>query len=218
MDGNGRWAKARGAMRLFGHEAGAETVRRVIRASKRNGVKYLTLYAFSVENWKRPADEVGGLMKLLIRFMKSNEHELHENKVRLRIQGRKDDLPQNVREALERVEASTLEYDVGHLILALSYGGRAEITDAVKKMVAGGVAAEQITEESISRNLYLPDVPDPDLIIRTSGEIRLSNFLLWQCAYSEFYFTDTLWPDFSEADFDKAIEEYERRNRRYGNV
>ena len=219
MDGNGRWAKARGAMRLFGHEAGAETVRRVIRASKRHGVKYLTLYAFSVENWKRPADEVGGLMKLLVRFMKSNEHELHENQVRLRIQGRREDLPENVRDALAKVEESTAHYDVGHLILALSYGGRAEITDAVKKIVATrGVAATEITEDEISRNLYLPDVPDPDLIIRTSGEIRLSNFLLWQCAYSEFYFTDTLWPDFGDSDFDKAIEEYERRNRRYGNV
>ncbi|MCL1909618.1 MAG: polyprenyl diphosphate synthase, partial [Kiritimatiellaeota bacterium] len=138
-------------------------------------------------------------------------------------QGRVNDLPENVREAFAKVEAATAQYDVGHLILALSYGGRAEIADAVRKIISGVAQQrryipEQITEELISQNLYLPDIPDPDLIIRTSGEIRLSNFLLWQCAYSEFYFTDTLWPDFSEADFDKAIEEYERRHRRYGGV
>jgi undecaprenyl diphosphate synthase len=222
MDGNGRWAKARGGIRLLGHEAGAETVRRVIRASKRNGIRYLTLYAFSVENWKRPADEVGGLMKLLVRFLKANEREFHENQIRLRVQGRKADLPESVRDALAKVEEATKAYSAATLILALSYGGRDEITDAVRKLAqeaaAGSLAPERITAQMISDNLYLPDVPDPDLIVRTSGEIRLSNFLLWQCAYSEFYFTDTLWPDFSEADFDAAVAEYERRHRRFGGL
>ena len=222
MDGNGRWAKSRGGIRLLGHEAGAETVRRVIRASKRHGIRYLTLYAFSVENWKRPEDEVGGLMKLLIRFLKSNEREFHDNKIRLRVQGRKNDLPETVRNALSKVEDATKDYDTATLILALSYGGRDEITDAVRKLAqetaTGKLAPEQITAETISANLYLPDIPDPDLIVRTSGEIRLSNFLLWQCAYSEFYFTDTLWPDFSEADFDAAVAEYERRHRRFGGL
>ena len=220
MDGNGRWAKQRGRPRLFGHRAGADSLRAILRACRDHGVEYLTVYAFSTENWVRPQDEVSGLMSLLKTFLKKDEHELHENQVRLRVTGRIQDLPKAVRNELERVMAATRNYEKGHLILALSYGGRAEIVDAVRAIAAdvqaGRLAPEAIDEKAIAARLYLPDVPDPDLMIRTSGELRLSNFLLWQLSYSEFYFTETLWPDFREADFAKALEEYARRQRRYG--
>ena len=220
MDGNGRWAKQRGRPRLFGHRAGADSLRAILRACRDHGVEYLTVYAFSTENWVRPQDEVSGLMSLLKTFLKKDEHELHENQVRLRVTGRLQDLPKAVRNELERVMAATRNYEKGHLILALSYGGRAEIVDAVRAIAAdvraGRLAPEAIDEKAIAARLYLPDVPDPDLMIRTSGELRLSNFLLWELSYSEFYFTETLWPDFREADFAKALEEYARRQRRYG--
>ena len=220
MDGNGRWAKQRGRPRLFGHRAGADSLRAILRACRDHGVEYLTVYAFSTENWIRPQDEVSGLMSLLKTFLKKDEHELHENQVRLRVTGRLQDLPKAVRSELERVMAATRNYEKGHLILALSYGGRAEIVDAVRAIAAdvgaGRLAPEAIDEKAIAARLYLPDVPDPDLMIRTSGELRLSNFLLWELSYSEFYFTETLWPDFREADFAKALEEYARRQRRYG--
>ena len=220
MDGNGRWAKQRGRPRLFGHRAGADSLRAILRACRDHGVEYLTVYAFSTENWVRPQDEVSGLMSLLRTFLKKDEHELHENQVRLRVTGRLQDLPKAVRGELERVMAATRNYEKGHLILALSYGGRAEIVDAVRAIAAdvraGRLAPEAIDEKAIAARLYLPDVPDPDLMIRTSGELRLSNFLLWELSYSEFYFTETLWPDFREADFAKALEEYARRQRRYG--
>ena len=220
MDGNGRWAKQRGRPRLFGHRAGADSLRAILRACRDHGVEYLTVYAFSTENWVRPQDEVSGLMSLLKTFLKKDEHELHENQVRLRVTGRIQDLPKAVRNELERVMEATKNYEKGHLILALSYGGRAEIVDAVRAIAAdvraGRLAPEAIDEKAIAARLYLPDVPDPDLMIRTSGELRLSNFLLWELSYSEFYFTETLWPDFREADFAKALEEYARRQRRYG--
>ena len=220
MDGNGRWAKQRLRPRLFGHRAGAESLRAILRACRDQGVEYLTVYAFSTENWVRPQDEVSGLMALLKTFLKKDEHELHENQVRLRVTGRIQDLPAAVRAELERVMAATKSYIKGHLILALSYGGRTEIVDAVRAIArqvkAGGLAPAQIDEATIARHLYLPDVPDPDLMIRTSGELRLSNFLLWELSYAEFYFTDTLWPDFREADFAKALAEYARRQRRFG--
>ena len=220
MDGNGRWAKQRGRPRLFGHRAGADSLRAILRACRDHGVEYLTVYAFSTENWVRPEDEVSGLMSLLKTFLKKDEHELHENQVRLRVTGRIQDLPKAVRNELERVMEATKNYEKGHLILALSYGGRAEIVDAVRAIAAdvraGRLAPEAIDEKAIAARLYLPDVPDPDLMIRTSGELRLSNFLLWELSYSEFYFTETLWPDFREADFAKALEEYARRQRRYG--
>ena len=220
MDGNGRWAKQRGRPRLFGHRAGADSLRAILRACRDHGVEYLTVYAFSTENWVRPQDEVSGLMSLLKTFLKKDEHELHENQVRLRVTGRLQDLPKAVRTELERVMAATRNYEKGHLILALSYGGRAEIVDAVRAIAAdvraGTLAPEAIDEKAIAARLYLPDVPDPDLMIRTSGELRLSNFLLWELSYSEFYFTETLWPDFREADFAKALDEYARRQRRYG--
>ena len=220
MDGNGRWAKQRGRPRLFGHRAGADSLRAVLRACRDRGVEYLTVYAFSTENWVRPADEVGGLMSLLKTFLKKDEHELHENQVRLRVTGRMEDLPKAVRGELERVMEATKNYGRWHLILALSYGGRTEIVDAVRKIAArakaGEIEPERIDEATISGHRYLPDVPDPDLMIRTSGELRLSNFLLWELSYAEFYFTPTLWPDFREADFAAALEEYTRRQRRYG--
>ena len=220
MDGNGRWAKQRGRPRLFGHRAGADSLRAILRACRDHGVEYLTVYAFSTENWVRPQDEVSGLMSLLKTFLKKDEHELHENQVRLRVTGRLQDLPKAVRNELERVMEATRNYEKGHLILALSYGGRAEIVDAVRAIAAdvraGRLAPEAIDEKAIAARLYLPDVPDPDLMIRTSGELRLSNFLLWELSYSEFYFTETLWPDFREADFAKALAEYARRQRRYG--
>ena len=220
MDGNGRWAKQRGRPRLFGHRAGAESLRAVLRACRDHGVEYLTVYAFSTENWVRPKDEVGGLMSLLKTFLKKDEHELHENQVRLRVTGRIEDLPRSVRTELERVMEATKAYTRWHLILALSYGGRTEITDAVRaiarKVKAGELEPEAVDETVISRHLYLPDVPDPDLMIRTSGELRLSNFLLWELSYAEFYFTDTLWPDFREPQFAEALAEYSRRQRRFG--
>ena len=220
MDGNGRWAKRRMQPRLFGHRAGAESLRALLRACRDRGVEYLTVYAFSTENWVRPEDEVSGLMSLLTTFLKKDERDLHENQVRLRVTGRLADLPESVRAELERVMDATRRYEKGHLILALSYGGRTEIVDAVRaiaaKVKAGEVEPAQIDEALIGRHLYLPDVPDPDLMIRTSGELRLSNFLLWELSYAEFYFTDVLWPDFREADFAKALEEYARRQRRFG--
>ena len=222
MDGNGRWAKARGLPRLKGHEAGAESVRAVLRACRDAGVHYLTLYAFSVENWVRPKSEIRGLMHLLATFLTEREHELHENKVRLRVTGRLSDLPRPVQVGLKRVMKSTEAYGNGQLILALSYGGRAEIADAVRsiaeEVAAGTLKPRDVCEQTISDHLYLPDVPDPDLMIRTSGEMRLSNFLLWELSYSELYVTDVLWPDFREAEFEAALESFKQRRRRFGDV
>ena len=222
MDGNGRWAKARGLPRIQGHEEGAESVRAVMRACRTMGVKYLTLYAFSVENWVRPTDEVRGLMSLLRKFLEERELELHENRVRLRVIGRMGDLSAPIRMGLSRVVKATESYDSGQLILALSYGGRSEITDAMKaiarKVARGILDPERIDESMISDHLYVPDVPDPDLMIRTSGEQRISNFLLWQLSYTELYVTDVFWPDFREQEFVKAIDAYGHRQRRFGNT
>ena len=222
MDGNGRWAKARGLPRLKGHEAGAESVRRVLRAAKKFGVRYVTLYAFSVENWSRPPLEVQGLMKLLQFFLKRNEHELHDNETRLRVMGRRSALPPAVDRALADLEAATAKYGDRELILCLSYGGRTEIAAAARSLAedaaAGRIDPAKIDEAAIASRLYLPDVPDPDLIVRTSGEERLSNFLLWQAAYAEFYFTPVLWPDFGEEDFKAALDAFAARHRRFGGV
>ena len=221
MDGNGRWAQARGLPRTEGHRAGAETVRRVLGYCRDAGIRYLTLYAFSVENWKRPKEEVETLMHLLVAYLASEEKTFHENQVRIRYMGRKRDLPAEVREALDRVEAATAAYE-RQLILCLSYGGRTEITHAAqeiaRQVARGELDPEAITEETLARNLYLPDVPDPDLIVRTSGEMRLSNFLLWQASYAELYVTPVLWPDFGETDFQAALDAFSRRDRRYGAI
>ena len=222
MDGNGRWARERGLPRIKGHEAGAESVRAVIRACRDAGVRYLTLYAFSVENWTRPEAEVRGLMALLRRFLTREEAELHRRKVRLRVIGRMEDLSLAVRRGLRRVMAATESYTEGTLVLALSYGGRTEIAEAARRIAvdveAGRVKAADVDERLLARYLYAPDIPDPDLMIRTSGELRLSNFLLWQLSYAELYFTDVLWPDFREEQFKEAIRAYGRRQRRFGGV
>ena len=220
MDGNGRWAQQRGWARLKGHLAGAETVRCVLRCCRKAGIKYLTLYAFSKENWTRPKAEVSGLMRLLREYLRKQEPELHTNGVRLRVMGCREDLPAAVRSEIERVEQATAHYADGQLILALSYGGRTEIAQAARSIAEAAVRGEldpaEIDEQTVARHLYLPDVPAPDLIIRTSGEMRISNFMLWQSAYSEFYVTPVLWPDFREADFQAALDAYAARSRRFG--
>lgn len=222
MDGNGRWAKARGWPRLKGHQEGANSLRAILRACREHGVKYLTVYAFSSENWVRPKSEVSGLMNLLKTFLRKQEHELHENKVRLRMIGRMEDLPAAVQTELQRVIAATAQYTEHQLILALSYGARAEITEACRRIArqarAGQLDVEKITEQTVAEQLYLPDVPNPDLLIRTSGEMRLSNFLLWQISYSEIYVTDVFWPDFREAQFAAALQDYTQRHRRFGDI
>lgn len=222
MDGNGRWAQQHGLTRLRGHQAGAQSVRSAMEVCRQEGIKYLTLYAFSTENWLRPPAEINGLMKLLRQFLSQHEPDLHQHQIRLRVMGRLTDLPRTLQALLQRIMRSTAAYDAGHLILCLSYGGRAEIVQAaqalVRRALAGELAAADIDEAVFSRHLYLPDVPDPDLMIRTSGELRLSNFLLWQLSYTELYITATLWPDFREAAFREALREYARRQRRYGNL
>lgn len=222
MDGNGRWARQRGLPRIKGHEAGAESVRSAIRSCRRLGIRYLTLYAFSLENWARPRAEIEALMQLLRVFLKRRERELHAHRVRLRIIGRTEDLPADVQRELTRVVETTAGYAEGNLILALSYGGRAEIVDATRRIAErvrrGELAVEELDERAVANHLYAPDVPDPDLLIRTSGEMRISNFLLWQISYAELYFTQTLWPDFREKAFLEAVRAYAARDRRFGGV
>lgn len=214
MDGNGRWATKRGKKRGFGHIAGAKTLTRVVEWCGERGIQYVTVYAFSTENWRRPKEEVSGLMKLFAAMLKSQALSLVKNKVRLRVIGRRSDLSKGLQNEIEKVERLTSGFD-RQLVVCLSYGGRAELVDAVNKAVEMG---EKVTEESFRDLLYAPDVPDPDLVVRTSGERRISNFLLWECAYSEYHFTDVLWPDFSERDLDAALEDYSSRHRRKGGV
>ncbi len=222
MDGNGRWAKERGLPRLKGHEEGAKSVRAVLRAAQQADVKYVTLYAFSTENWSRPKAEVDGLMNLLGYFTKQNSKELIDDKVRLLVMGQIDRLPQKLQIQLEALmEESAKDYE-RTLIVALSYGSRLEIAEAAKaiarKAAAGELDPETVNEETVAQHLYLPDVPDPELMIRTSGELRLSNFLLWQLSYAELYVTETYWPDFREEQFFQALEAFNQRGRRYGGV
>ena len=222
MDGNGRWARERGLPRLKGHEQGAESVISALRSCRDLGIPYLTLYAFSSENWSRPQDEVGGLMQLLRFMLRHREKDLHKEQVRLRVIGRLQDLPADLRSELDRVQRETAGYTEHTLVLALSYGSRAEITDAVRRIAGkaakGELQPDDITESTVSQHLYAPDVPDPDFLIRTSGEQRLSNFLLWQLSYAEFYFTPVYWPAFREAEFREAVDEFARRQRRFGGV
>lgn len=218
MDGNGRWAKARGMHRTMGHQEGVETVRRITTACSNLGVKYLTLYTFSTENWNRPADEVAALMALVIDAL---EEELFmKNNVRMRIIGDLSRVPQNVVERIRQCERNTSVNTGLTMVIALSYSSKWEITEAVRQIAAktasGELSPDAITEDTISQHLATNFMPDPDLLIRTGGELRLSNYLLWQLAYSEFHFTDVLWPDFQEADLMKAIETYNARERRYG--
>ena len=222
MDGNGRWAKERGLPRVEGHRNGVESVRAILRACGEVGIKYLTLYAFSVENWNRPKDEVDTLMKYLARFLKNEIGELNRNNVRLEVIGQIYRLPEFVQEQLKKTQAALARNNGLTLILALSYGGRQEIVEAVRAIAtqakAGKLEPAEITEQVISQHLYTHQYPDPDLLIRTSGEQRVSNFLLWQISYAEFVITPTLWPDFRKAEFFAALEEYTRRHRRFGGV
>jgi len=218
MDGNGRWASKRGLPRLAGHHAGTENLRRIIRASVEFGVKFLTIYAFSTENWARPREEVSGLMQILEEVIDKELRELKEEGVKIRHLGRLDQLaPQLQRKVVHAVE-STKHNSRLVLNVAFNYGGRDEVVQAVQHMIRDEVPAEDITPELLSRYLYTAGVPDPDLIIRTSGELRISNFLIWQAAYSEWYVTPTFWPDFGREEFRKALAEFSRRERRYGKV
>ena len=218
MDGNGRWAAERGLSRTDGHRAGTENIRRILRAFATRGVRHLTLYAFSTENWERPAEEVNALIEILQEMIRSETRRLHADGVRLKHIGRLDRLPVEVRHGI--AEAVELTKDnVGITVaLAYDYGGRTEMTNAIKSIVADGIQASEIDEQLIGRYLYTAGMPDPDLIIRTAGEMRISNFLLWQAAYAEYYSTDIFWPDFDETEVDKAIAAYGRRRRKYGRV
>lgn len=214
MDGNGRWATERGKERSYGHQAGVETVRRITSECVRLGVKYLTLYTFSTENWNRPDDEIAALMGLVL---SSLEDEIFmKNNVRFRVIGDINRLPQNVQQKLRQTEENTAHNSAMTMIVALSYSSRWEITNAVKNIIAEGTKAEDITEQLITDHMQTSFMPDPDLLIRTGGELRISNYLLWQIAYSELYFCDTYWPDFNEEDLQKAIASYQQRQRRFG--
>ena len=220
MDGNGRWAQKRHLPRLMGHRAGADALDRTMHWCKEAGIKYLTVYAFSTENWKRSEDEVSGLMKLLSRFIKSKERELVENGVAFRVIGRRTDLSEKLQKEIAALEEKTKDGEFT-LVVALSYGGRDEIIRAAKIFSAEAhrrrERGESVGDEAVfSSCLDTAGIPDPDLIIRTSGELRLSNFLLWQAAYAEFYFTNVLWPDFDKAEFDKALASFSKRERRMG--
>ena len=222
MDGNGRWAKERHLPRVEGHRNGVESVRATVRACGEIGVKYLTLYAFSVENWNRPKDEVDTLMKYLARYLKNEIGELNRNNVKLEVIGQIYRLPEFVQEQLKKTQAALAKNNGLTLILALSYGGRTEIVEAIRsigaKVKEGKLDPAEINEQVISQHLYTRHTPDPDLLIRTSGEMRVSNFLLWQISYSELVVTQTLWPDFRKPQLFTAIEEYARRHRRFGGV
>ncbi len=220
MDGNGRWAKKKNLPRTFGHKQGVETIRRIIKECNRLGVRYLTLYAFSTENWKRPKDEVNALMKLLVDYLKKEFDELNKNQVVINHIGDISMLPKSCQEELINAKAMTKDNTGVVMNLALNYGGRAEIIHAVNSFLKTkeGNSEIAITQEDIEKYLYTAGMPDPDIIIRPSGEQRLSNFMLWQCAYSEFWYSDILWPDFSEKDLHKAIYDYQNRERRFGGI
>ncbi len=220
MDGNGRWANERSLPRIEGHRRGAEAVKRTLAAAQKHGVKNITLYAFSVENWNRPKDEIDALMDLLDRFLKDQLPELIKRKIRLRVIGRFKELPQSTQEALRKAEAATAEFTDYTLGLALNYGSRTEVVDAIKGVVKasadGDIDISNFRYDDLRPFLYTGDMPDPDLVIRTSGELRLSNFLMLQCAYAEIHITKTRWPDFKESDFAAALDDFANRERRYG--
>ncbi len=222
LDGNGRWAKAKGLPRKAGHVQGAKNVETICEAAYNMGVKYLTVYAFSTENWNRPQDEVDALMQLLRNYMKTCLKTAAKNNMSVRVIGDKTRLADDIRDSIAKLEEATKDYTGLHFQIALNYGSRDEITRAVKSLAqqvaAGELAPEQITEQTISEHLDTVGIPDPDLMIRTSGEQRISNYLLWQLAYAEFYFTPVPWPDFDKKELEKAIEVYQKRDRRYGLV
>ena len=216
MDGNGRWAKSRRLPRLAGHRAGADAVKRTIEAAQQAGIKFLTLYAFSTENWTRPQDEIDGLMDLLCKTLDTYTSEAQKKNYRLLVSGSRKKLSPIVLEKIDKAVQSTAQNTGLTVNLALNYGARQEIVHAVNALLAHG--KKEISMDDISANLYQPQVPNPELIIRTSGEERLSNFLLWQAAYSEFYFTPVLWPDFNEQELKKALDAYAQRTRRFGGI
>lgn len=222
MDGNGRWAKRKGLPRLVGHNAGTETLKKIVKESKRLGISYITFYAFSTENWKRPSDEVNGLMNILVKFIQSEIQEIHSNHIKINILGDIDRLPAYAREQVDFAIDLTKDNIDMHFNIALNYGGRNEIVQAVKRIASDvqnqTIGLDQIDEKSFATYLYTNGMPDPDLLIRTSGEVRLSNFLLWQLAYSELTFVDVFWPDFDEMAYQKAISDYQNRNRRFGAI
>lgn len=222
MDGNGRWAQNRGLDRRIGHRAGAENLKRVTETCRDLGVRYLTVYAFSTENWKRSDAEVGALMKLFVEFFHKYDRELAEEDIRLRFIGQVDALPEPVRETIRAAEAASLERRTMQLIIAFNYGGRRELVHSVRRIAAdaarGALSPGSIDETTIAAHLYMPDVPDPDLIIRSGGEMRLSNFLLWESAYSEFWVSNVLWPDFGKQSLFQAVMDFNRRDRRFGGV
>lgn len=220
MDGNGRWARNRGLERLEGHRQGVDNVRTILEAAQEWGIRYLTLYAFSVENWKRPQDEVNALMDLLVDFLENQRQHLLDNQIRLHTIGREADLPVQVQEALDTARNQTAHFTQNHLVLALNYGARTEVLDAVQRygeaLLKGQTSTEPLSWEQFQQYLYTRDLPDPDLIIRTSGENRLSNFLLLQAAYAEMYFSPVCWPDFGRDQFAEAVRAYSTRERRFG--
>ena len=216
MDGNRRWARTRHLPVIAGHRQGVETIRRTVRAARDRGVEYVTLYSFSTENWQRDPDEVGGLMRLLEETIRRETPTLVQDGVRLRIIGRLEELSDGLRRAIDEAARATDAGKNGTMTIAFNYGGRAEIVDAVQRLVADGVPAEAVDEQAIAARLYAPEHPDPDLLIRTGGELRVSNFLLWEVAYAEMWATDVLWPDFAVEHLDQALVSYARRERRYG--
>lgn len=218
MDGNGRWAKAKNRPRLFGHNAGMKTLKKIVRASSDAGIKIITMYAFSTENWKRSPEEVDGLMNIAVEYFHKEVGELHENNVKINVIGNLNGLGRKVREAALKAIDTTAANTGLVLNIALNYGGRDEILHAVKELMAEGISPEAVTEQHISDHLYTKGQPDPDLLIRTGGESRLSNFMLWQMAYAEFMFTDIYWPDFEVEVYYEMIKNYQNRNRRYGSA
>ena len=222
MDGNGRWAQKRGLPRTMGHKQGVEAVREAVKAARDIGVEYLTLYSFSSENWNRPEAEITELFGLLRMFIRRDLADLHKNNVCVRVIGRKEGVPEDILTLLDEAQNLTRDNTAQTLIIAFNYGGRDEITDAVKRVaqevVSGNMSIDEITNDIVSNNMDTAGIPDPDLLIRTSGEIRLSNFLLWQIAYSELVFLDCLWPDFSRSDLESAIITYQGRTRKFGGL
>ena len=222
MDGNGRWAQARGLNRLFGHDQGYRTLKDIVYAADELGVRYLTVYGFSSENWRRSQEEVGGLMELMLRAMRAEIEELIQNRVRVRVSGRMHDLPPDLRAEFANAMQRTAHFSGLTFNLAINYGGRAEVVDAVRALAEqvrlGQLTPDEITEEAVAAHLYAPDIPDPDLLIRTAGELRLSNFLLWETAYSEIYITPLCWPDFDRDQLIAALADYQKRVRKFGAV
>lgn len=222
MDGNGRWAKERNLPRTMGHRAGMDTIRKIVKESSKLGIRYLTLYAFSTENWKRPQDEVSALMKLVVEYIAKEIDELHKNEVVFNVIGDTTKLPEPCQKSIKSAKEKTKNNKGLTLNIALNYGGRDEIVSGIKKIARkikdGSISVEDINEDVISNHLFTKGMPDPDIIIRPSGELRISNFLLWQGAYSEFWFSNINWPDFTEKDLKRAIIDFQNRNRRFGGV